>query len=618
MVTGWDVLRKAFTPKKSLPTSEDIRAGAAKTLQPAVRAGERFRKEHPVAAQRISIQAQKATTTVRRPSETYAAVEKRVGARIPTLSQISQKGAAFRRSNPVAANALYTTFKKAHAQTERVGTITQRNALAGYTFGSYDSLQKQPVKTSALFAAGLVGGRALSVVGKVGKAFGAGTKAKRVAQAAQLGIFGYYGKTATDHIMSAPNSYVAGQRAANIMYTEILPMSAGIRVAAKPIKTKVSTTKKVSDAVKLKKSKPKPRKKSEFRVEKETRTKEQRLADAVKKSKPSFLRTLKGYTRKQYSSISLRISNKIRGKSSNISKKQLEKLQSELKIAANNYRQKRISALELRRRIRSIVKEFDKLEQEESQKIIKPVDIKISKIPKAGKSSQAKDMGKKFRKETAEKDAAVKRGELVEIQTKEGQILLQKVVQKQKLEVKTATKVKQKAKTEVKQATKTATKTKLEIKTATKAKIKTKTQQKTKLKVLVSLQRTTQSQLQTLITSQAQLQTSVKALQKTKPVPKQKQKVKAIALSLTRTATATITSVQTDIALITKTIAEQKQLLKQISNAIATIRALQIMAPIPPIKPKNTTKRKPVKKISKKTKLTQKNINYIATFRDLL
>jgi hypothetical protein len=42
------------------------------------------------------------------------------------------------------------------------------------------------------------------------------------------------------------------------------------------------------------------------------------------------------------------------------------------------------------------------------------------------------------------------------------------------------------------------------------------------------------------------------------------------------------------------------------------------MAPIPPIKPKNTTKRKPVKKISKKTKLTQKNINYIATFRDLL
>jgi hypothetical protein len=375
---------------------------------------------------------------------------------------------------------------------------------------------------------------------------------------------------------------------------------------------------RLDDAVKLKKSKPKPRKKSEFRVEKETRTKEQRLDDAVKKSKPSFLRTLKGYTRKQYSSISLRISNKIRGKSSNISKKQLEKLQSELKIAANNYRQKRISALELRRRIRSIVKEFDKLEQEESQKIIKPVDIKISKIPKAGKSSQAKDMGKKFRKETAEKDAAVKRGELVEIQTKEGQILLQKVVQKQKLEVKTATKVKQKAKTEVKQATKTATKTKLEIKTATKAKIKTKTQQKTKLKVLVSLQRTTQSQLQTLITSQAQLQTSVKALQKTKPVPKQKQKVKAIALSLTRTATATITSVQTDIALITKTIAEQKQLLKQISNAIATIRALQIMAPIPPIKPKNTTKRKPVKKISKKTKLTQKNINYIATFRDLL
>lgn len=240
MATRFDLM-KATLRREPVPTPmiiSDIRASAANVLQPFVEAGARYRQTHPEAAQKISL-------AVRAPSKKYQQIEQRISAKIPTLDNISQMGAKFRQSNPVAANKLYTTFQKAHVKTQSIGTIQQRNALAGYTYGSYQSLQKQPVKTAAMFAVGLGSGKAISFVGKVGKAYGAGAKTARVAQAAQIGLVAMYGKQSVDHIMSAPNSYVAGQRAAKIMYTELLPMAVGIKAAQVAPKAVTYTTQRV-------------------------------------------------------------------------------------------------------------------------------------------------------------------------------------------------------------------------------------------------------------------------------------------------------------------------------------------------------------------------------------
>ena len=180
----------------------------------------------------------------------YPTLERMVSTKIPTLGDVSKKGAAFRRKHPTVAAGIYKTFEKAHARTERVGSDSQRSALAGYTYGSYSSLQQKPVKTVASFAVGGVSVKAVKMIGAVGKAYGAGKKAKRMAQAAQLGILGYYGVKSTEHIMAAPNAYEAGKRAADIMYTEILPMSAGVgaaTVGTKVAKVAKTTTKKLVD-----------------------------------------------------------------------------------------------------------------------------------------------------------------------------------------------------------------------------------------------------------------------------------------------------------------------------------------------------------------------------------
>jgi len=171
-------------------------------------------------------------------------LERSVSSYIPTLANISKKGAQFRVKHPQVAAKIYSTFEKAHTKTERVGTQSQRNALAGYTYGSYSSLQRQPVKTAASFAVGGASVKAIRMIGLVGKAYDAGSKAKRMAQAAQYGILAYYGVKSAEHIMSAPNSYEAGQRAANIMYTEVLPMAAGIKaVGVAPKVARVVTRK---------------------------------------------------------------------------------------------------------------------------------------------------------------------------------------------------------------------------------------------------------------------------------------------------------------------------------------------------------------------------------------
>lgn len=170
-----------------------------------------------------------------RGSTAYRRAETKVSDRIPDLNRISQAGSRFAGKHPVIAGKIYSAFESAHKRTERVGTPTQRQALAGYTFGSYDSIQKRPIKTTAMFGVGLASPAAIKTVGKVGRAFGAGKMAARMAKAAELGIIGMYGYKTTKHIMSAPNSYEAGRRAAEAMYTEILPMGVGGYVGTKAI-----------------------------------------------------------------------------------------------------------------------------------------------------------------------------------------------------------------------------------------------------------------------------------------------------------------------------------------------------------------------------------------------
>jgi hypothetical protein len=313
-MTRWELMRAAWKNRDPVSSAEivsGIRAGTVKVLQPAVRAGERFREVHPEAAERISrtvtagkiresVQIRRDIDTAQRrvvASERSVVVldkkialapvrdgiftgtdkqylqheadvkaynsninrintenkriatlegkkfipklEKRVSSYIPTLADISKKGAQFRVKYPAAASTIYTAFERAHKRTERVGTQSQRNALAGYTYGSYSSLQRQPVKTAASFAIGGASVKAIKMAGLVGKAYGAGKWSKRMAKAAQYGLLAYYGKKSSEHIMSAPNSYVAGQRAANIMYTEVLPMAAGIKVVSGVPKVKV-------------------------------------------------------------------------------------------------------------------------------------------------------------------------------------------------------------------------------------------------------------------------------------------------------------------------------------------------------------------------------------------
>ena len=173
-------------------------------------------------------------TAAQKAKAAYERTEQRVSSRIPTLGRISQAGGTFAKKHPETAKKILTGFERAHLKTQQYGTDTQRQALAGYTYGSYQSLQKKPVKTSAMFGAGLAGGKAISVIGKVGKAFGAGAKSAKMAKAAELGILGIYGVQTTKHIMDAPTAYKAGQRASEAMYTEILPMGIGAGVAARP------------------------------------------------------------------------------------------------------------------------------------------------------------------------------------------------------------------------------------------------------------------------------------------------------------------------------------------------------------------------------------------------
>ena len=689
MATRLELIKATLKDRKPVSSAEiieDIRAGAQRTLQPVVQAGARFRQEHPEAAQKISV-------AVRAPPKKYQQIEQKVSAKIPTLQNISQMGDKFRQSNPAAADKLYTTFQKAHAKTERVGTIEQRNALAGYTYGSYQSLQQQPVKTAAMFAVGLGSGKALSVIGKVGKAYGAGAKTARVAQAAQIGLVGVYGKQSVDHIMAAPNSYVAGQRAAKIVYTELLPMAAGIKVAqitprvvsagkvrAKTVKT--VTQKTVQNTIKTLEKKRTAtinklnagKRKGNLSKKELTRLNDQiRTYNARIKTKRKELlnirrgirakltefelkqRALEGKTTLTDTEMDKLISsfkprefgikkmpvktvskfNKLkhdikylvpriktlklkikRGKG--LSKKQLTKLQSDLKLSDAKLVNKRKELLNIRKQIRSKLTDIElkqkALEAEEFKPLTDANMKSMLDLFKEPKKPKIKDIGKEFRTETAKKEAAVKRGELLEIQQKDGTIALQKVVQKQKQVAKTVVKVK----TEVKTATKTSAKVKTEAQTATKVKIKTKTQQKTKVNSLIALRTSTQQNVKSLTGTLQQLKTDTKEIQKIRTTPKTKKKVAASMAAAIKTKTQTLVELDSQQRVASKAIAEQKAAAKKLTDAIRHVQNIKLMIPPAVVKPRLPSKRKSAKKRTKIMTLEQKNLNAVATFRDLL
>ena len=869
MATRFDLIKATLKDREPVSRAEiieDIRAGAQRTLQPVVQAGARFRQEQPAAAQRISL-------AVRAPPKKYQQIEQKVSAKIPTLQNISQMGAKFRQSNPVAADKLYTTFQKAHAKTERVGTIEQRNALAGYTYGSYQSLQQQPVKTAAMFAVGLGSGKALSVIGKVGKAYGAGKWSARAAKGAELGLLAYYGKQTHNYIMSAPNSYVAGQRAAKAVYTELLPMAAGIRVAqvvpkvvkpkvfepkttvktnvkirklAKSIK-KIDTTveklnvkkkrktikqkqaidksisklldkrdvllsKKSMESAKLararaKKPIEKPKQKetiaeaikrgkkyrkelrikrvkeerkiklekeikkikndlkitsAELRIKKGKKTlidkknllnkrlkvKQKQLEDVIgvtkakkrvkrvkkivsekkisikKETRASIKREIKKLKEKRDNIIRkiqdkqragklskselVRLNDQIRtynarvqtkrkellnirrdirakltefelkqraleGKTTltdtemdklissfkprefgikkmpvktvskfnklkhdikylvpriktlklkikrgkGLSKKQLTKLQSDLKLSDAKLVNKRKELLNIRKQIRSKLTDIElkqkALEAEEFKPLTDANMKSMLDLFKEPKKPKIKDIGKEFRVETAKKEAAVKRGELLEIQQKDGTIALQKVVQKQKQVAKTVAKVK----TEVKTATKTSAKVKTEVQTATKVKIKTKTQQKTKAQSLIALRTSTQQNVQSLTGTLTQLKTAAKEIQKIRTVPKTKKKVAASMAAATKTKTQTLVELDSQQRIASKAIAEQKAAAKKLTDAIRRVQNIKLVIPLVVVKSRPPTKKKITKKRKDVMTLEQKNLNVVATFRDL-
>lgn len=620
-------------------------------------------------------------------------IERAVSSHIPTLADISRKGAQFRVKYPEASAKIYSTFQAAHVKTERVGTQSQREALAGYTYGSYSSLQKQPVKTAASFAIGGASVKAMRMVGLVGKAYGAGKWSKRMGKAAQYGIILYYGKKSAEYIMSAPNARVAGERAAEIMYTELLPMAAGIKVAqitprlvsagkvrAKTIKTKAQKTvqntiktlekKRTTTIDKLNAGKRKGNlsKKELTRLNDQIRTYNARIKTkrkellnirrGIRAKLTEFelkQRALEGKTTLTDTEMDKLISsfkprefgikkmpvktvskfNKLkhdikylvpriktlklkikRGKG--LSKKQLTNLQSDLKLSDAKLVNKRKELLNIRKQIRSKLTDIElkqkALEAEEFKPLTDANMKSMLDLFKEPKKPKIKDIGKEFRVETAKKEAAVKRGELLEIQQKDGTIALQKVVQKQKQVAKTVVKVK----TEVKTATKTSAKVKTEVQTATKVKIKTKTQQKSKVKSLIALRTSTQQNVQSLTGSLTQLKKAAKEMQKIRTTPKTKKKVAASMAAAIKTKTQTLVELDSQQRVASKAIAEQKAAAKKLTDAIRRVQNIKLVIPPAVMKPRLPTKKKITKKRTKIMTLEQKNLNAVVTFRDLL
>ena len=547
-------------------------------------------------------------------------IERAVSSHIPTLADISRKGAQFRVKYPEASAKIYSTFQAAHVKTERIGTQSQREALAGYTYGSYSSLQKQPVKTAASFAIGGASVKAMRMVGLVGKAYGAGKWSKRMGKAAQYGIILYYGKKSAEYIMSAPNARVAGERAAKIMYTEVLPMAAGIKavgVTPKVIKKIKTTTKRIAldesarldyGKIGLKEKYELP--KAKIRTDKtyEQFIKEQKISkDVLSKTEYNNLRASVSQSVKasrakaiKYKARKEKIVKKVKTETT-VHKKQLKQ-----KDKAKNAEFKARSKVTKLEPIENILSKFAR-KQARLDKKFENGQIEWNTYIK-----QSKNIEKQVSDTMTFYEDAIIIVEKLKISPPKAKPRAEpaskiqvKVTQKRKQIIKTSTK----AKVTVKTATKTAQKVKTEVRTATRAKVKTKAQQKTKLATLIALRRATQTNTQLLTKTLAQLKAATKEVQKIKP---------AVAMvAATTTKARTLTDLATLKRIVRESIAEQKAAARKLTAAIRLIEAIKFK--VPPFIPKKkiTTKKKLTKRQREVMVLKQKNLNVVATFRDL-
>ncbi|MCK4500592.1 hypothetical protein KAU11_08840 [Candidatus Babeliales bacterium] len=581
-------------------------------------------------------------------------IERAVSSHIPTLADISRKGAQFRVKYPEAAAKIYSTFQAAHVKTERVGTQSQREALAGYTYGSYSSLQKQPVKIAASFAIGGASVKAMRMVGLVGKAYGAGKWSKRMGKAAQYGIILYYGKKSSEYIMSAPNARVAGERAAKIMYTEILPMAAGIKaVEVAPKVARVVIKRGKLTAKEFEVGSRQLLKDTEAKTHMSFgKTKKQKLEDAIKSMKKkkgedltdSEIKTLE----KTFGTKRLRTAEEIhksrqaerKAEAAEIKRKIARGELKEVKVGTGAQQQIQLVEVKVKPLTKQSLKEVVKLKEQFELKIDKKAKLKLEQEAKQralAKEKEAKlKLEQKFESVLKEEQrlatqakqkllaheremialadampsfkriSKVKQIQKVKVVTKTEQKVITRLAQKQKQVMTTATRTK----TAVKTATKTAQKVKTEVRTATKAKVKTKAQQKTKLAALIALQRATQTDVQLLTKALAQLKAATKEVQEIKP---------AVAMvTATTTKTRTLTDLDTLKRIVRESIAEEKAAARELTRAIRAVEALKFkVPPIIPIK-KIPTKKKITKRQREMMVLKQKNLNAVATFKDLL
>ena len=538
-----------------------------------------------------------------------------------------------------------------------------------------------------MFAVGLGSGKALSVIGKVGKAYGAGAKTARVAKAAQYGLMGLYGKQSVDHIMDAPNSYVAGQRAAKIVYTELLPMAAGVKVAqlspkvaasAKVYgkKVKVTTEKTLKASLKtlennknalinkrnIGKRKGSISKKELARLNDQIRThsgriqskrkellnirrsmrskltefevKQQKLEgktkltnremdDLVSSFKPREFGTKKippkqvstynklkhdiKYLVPRIKALKLKIK---RGKG--LTKAQTSKLQAELNQHNTRLINKRKQLLNLRKQVRSKLTEFEvkqKALEAESRGQGELTEANMNKILKLfdekPKSKPIRDIGKEFRATSKKTAEAVKRGELTETIMKDGTVAVQKV----KIEPVQKVKTKQVAKVVAKQKVKQAVAVKQKVKVATKEKyaiaprIKPAVAAKTSGRMIL----TPRSLADVVSLSFAPVGVTVGTV---------RQKTKGRVMLAPK--------LKEGGAVAGKTAVELKQVQKVKPKPVVLIKPRVPKIPvIPPIVPpiitaKPKSKRKIKKKVTKVKILNQKNLNAVATLKQLL
>jgi hypothetical protein len=588
-------------------------------------------------------------------------IERAVSSHIPTLADISRKGAQFRVKYPEAAAKIHSTFQAAHVKTERVGTQSQREALAGYTYGSYSSLQKQPVKTAASFAIGGASVKAMRMVGLVGKAYGAGKWSKRMGKAAQYGIILYYGKKSSEYIMSAPNARVAGERAAKIMYTEVLPMAAGIKavgVAPKVARVVIRKTGFISREFKAGTKRMLADNRAQALAGK---TQKQRLDELVRKEEARLKRPL---FESEYKALEGLVGMKQpkAPRTVKTAKDLFKKIdaESKRKVDSGKYAEvkqkdgtvllvkvvqkpliKPVVKAEVKPLTKQSLKEVVKLKEQFELKIDPKQKIKLKQEAKQRALAKEKEVKlkaeQKFESVLKEEQrlatqakqkllaheremmaladampsfkriSKVKQIQKVKVVTKTEQQVITRLAQKQKQVIAAATRTK----IAVKTSTKTTQKVKTEVRTATKAKVKTKAQQKTKLAALIALRQATQTDVQLLTKALTQLKAATKEVQEIKP---------AVAMvAATTTKARTLTDLDTLKRIVRESIAEEKAAARELTRAIRAIEALKLKIPPPPVpKMKIPTKKKPTKKRREVMILKQKNLNAVATFKDLL